>query len=76
MLRNEYTFGSDPELFIFNSKTKKVISAIDKIPGYKEKISETATKTYENINVKIDNLKETLKNKYIEDYGQEKYDQV
>ena len=36
MLRNEYTFGSDPELFIFNSKTKKVISAIDKIPGYKD----------------------------------------
>lgn len=35
MLRNKYTFGSDPELFIFNSKTKKVISAIDKIPGYK-----------------------------------------
>lgn len=36
MLRNEYTFGSDPELFIFNNKTKKVISAIDKIPGYKD----------------------------------------
>ena len=36
MLRSKYTFGSDPELFIFNNKTKKVISAIDKIPGYKD----------------------------------------
>lgn len=35
MLRN-YTFGSDPELFLFNTKTKKVVSAIDKIPGHKE----------------------------------------
>ena len=47
-----------------------------KIPGYKEKISETATKTYENIKEKVENLKETIKNKYIEDYGQDKYDQV
>lgn len=31
-----YTIGSDPELFIFNRKTKKVVSAIDKIPGYKD----------------------------------------
>lgn len=31
----KYTFGADPELFIFNSKTKKVVSAIDKIPGTK-----------------------------------------
>lgn len=31
-----YTFGSDPELFIFNTKTKKVVSAIDKIPGTKD----------------------------------------
>lgn len=36
MLRNVYTIGSDPELFLFNKKTKKVVSAIDKIPGYKE----------------------------------------
>ena len=34
MLR--YTIGSDPELFIVNVKTKKVVSAIDKIPGSKE----------------------------------------
>lgn len=32
-----YTIGSDPELFIFNRKTKKVVSAIDKIPGHKNK---------------------------------------
>lgn len=30
------TIGSDPELFVFNTKTKKVASAIDKIPGSKE----------------------------------------
>lgn len=35
-LNNLYTIGSDPELFLVNNKTKKVISAIDKIPGYKE----------------------------------------
>jgi hypothetical protein len=31
-----FTIGSDPELFVFNTKTKKVASAIDKIPGSKE----------------------------------------
>jgi hypothetical protein len=36
MLRNNYTIGSDPELFLFNKKTKKVVSAIEKIPGCKE----------------------------------------
>jgi hypothetical protein len=36
MLRNSYTIGSDPELFLFNKKTKKVVSAIEKIPGCKE----------------------------------------
>lgn len=35
-LYKKYTIGSDPELFIFNTKTKKVVSAIDKIPGTKE----------------------------------------
>ena len=39
-------------------------------------VKNKTTKTYENIKVKIDNLKETIKHKYIEDYGQEKYDQV
>lgn len=47
-----------------------------KVPGYKEKISETATKTYENVKEKVEDLKETIKNKYIEDYGQDKYEQV
>lgn len=56
---------------------EKIDSKIEaKIPGYKEKISNTATKTYENIKVKIADLKETIKNKYIEDYGQDRYDQV
>lgn len=36
MLNSRYTIGSDPELFIYNKKTKKVVSAIDKIPGYKD----------------------------------------
>ena len=31
-----YTIGSDPELFICNSKTNKIVSAIDKIPGHKD----------------------------------------
>lgn len=31
-----YTIGSDPELFICNNKTKKIVSAIDKIPGHKD----------------------------------------
>ena len=30
-----YTIGTDPELFLFNTKTQKVVSAIDKIPGCK-----------------------------------------
>ena len=34
-LGRDYTIGSDPELFIINTKTKKVVSAIDKIPGTK-----------------------------------------
>lgn len=36
MLNHRYTFGSDPELFVVNTKTNKVVSAIDKIPGSKE----------------------------------------
>lgn len=32
----KYSIGSDPELFLFNEKTQKVVSAIDKIPGSKE----------------------------------------
>lgn len=32
---SRFTIGSDPELFIFNTKTKKVVSAIDLIPGAK-----------------------------------------
>ena len=36
MLRYNYTFGADPELFLVNKKTGKVVSAIDKIPGCKQ----------------------------------------
>lgn len=35
LLSRLYTIGTDPELFLFNNKTQKVISAIDKIPGCK-----------------------------------------
>lgn len=35
-LDRDYTFGSDPELFLVNAKTGRVVSAIDKIPGHKE----------------------------------------
>lgn len=56
---------------------EKIDSKIEsKIPGYKEKISETATKSYEDIKTKISQLKEEIKNQYIEDYGQDKYAQV
>lgn len=36
MLERDYTFGSDPELFLVNAKTGRVVSAIDKIPGHKD----------------------------------------
>ena len=32
----DYTIGTDPELFLVNTKTQKVVSAINKIPGCKE----------------------------------------
>lgn len=32
---NKITVGADPELFIINEKTKKVVSAVGKIPGEK-----------------------------------------
>jgi hypothetical protein len=36
MLNIPYTIGSDPELFLFDTKTKKVVSAVDRIPGHKD----------------------------------------
>lgn len=35
MIFDNVTIGSDPEVFIYNTKTKKVVSAIDLIPGAK-----------------------------------------
>lgn len=35
MKLNNITIGADPELFIINEKTKKVVSAVGKIPGEK-----------------------------------------
>lgn len=37
MAISNITFGSDPELFIINKKTGKVVSAVGKIPGTKNK---------------------------------------
>lgn len=34
---NKFTIGADPELFIYNTKTKKVVSSIGLIPGEKDK---------------------------------------
>ena len=36
MLELAYTIGSDPELFLVDTKTKKVVSAIERIPGHKD----------------------------------------
>lgn len=35
-LNKSYTIGADPEIFLYNIKTKKIVSAIDKIPGQKD----------------------------------------
>lgn len=32
---NNYTIGADPELFIINTKTRKVVSSVGLIPGEK-----------------------------------------
>lgn len=53
-LSRSYTIGTDPELFLFNNKTQKVISAIEKIPGCK---AEPYTKDLpEGFGLQTDNI--------------------
>ena len=71
---NELTTSSKEKILdIYQDIDQKIET---KIPGYKQKIKDTTTKTYNNVKEKVSKLKEDIKNKYIEDYGQEKYDQV
>ena len=71
---NELTTSSKEKVLdIYQDIDQKIET---KIPGYKQKIKDTTTKTYNNVKEKVSKLKEDIKNKYIEDYGQEKYDQV
>lgn len=67
------------------SAKSQVITLYEKIdtkieasfPGYKEKIKQTSTKTYNDIKDKLVNLKASLANKYKEEIGEENYnDQV
>lgn len=52
---NNCTFGSDPELFIINTKTKKVVSSIGLIPG--EKNNPYRTKDMpKGCGIEIDNI--------------------
>lgn len=54
LLGRSYTIGTDPELFLFNNKTQKVISAIEKIPGCK---AEPYTKDLpEGFGLQTDNI--------------------
>lgn len=71
---DELTTEAKQQILLIYEKIDTKIES--KIPRYKEKIASTATKTYENIKSKAEELKEEIKNQYIEDYGQDKYDQV
>ena len=55
MLRNKYTFGSDPELFIVNTKTNKVVSSIGLIPGVKGE-AYRSPEMPEGYGLQIDNI--------------------
>lgn len=71
---NELTTSSKEKILdIYQDIDQKIET---KIPEYKQKIKDTTTKTYNNVKEKLNNLKEEIKNKYIEDYGQEGYNQV
>lgn len=71
---NELTTSSKEKILdIYQDIDQKIET---KIPGYKQRIKDTTTKTYNNVKEKLNNLKEEIKNKYIEDYGQEGYNQV
>ena len=67
-----------------DSAKEKVLDIYDKIdtkiesvfPNYKEDIASTSKDIYANIKKEITELKDKIKDKYIDEYGQEKYDNL
>lgn len=63
---------------------EKVLDIYDKIdtkiesvfPNYKEDIASTSKDVYANLKKEITELKDKIKDKYIDEYGQEKYDNL
>lgn len=63
---------------------EKVLDIYDKIdtkiesvfPNYKEDIASASKDVYANIKKEITELKDKIKDKYIDEYGQEKYDNL
>lgn len=52
---NQYTLGSDPELFIINTKTNKVVSSVGLIPGVKDE-PYRAEDMPDGFGIEIDNI--------------------
>lgn len=67
-----------------DSAKGKVLDIYDKIdtkiesvfPNYKEDIASTSKDVYANLKKEITELKDKIKDKYIDEYGQEKYDNL
>ncbi len=60
-------------LDIYETIDKKIESAF---PNYKENIASTSKDVYGNIKKEVEELRDKIKDKYIEEYGQESYDKV
>ena len=71
---NELTLASKEKILDIYEKIDQKIE--NKIPGYKDKIVDSASKTYSNLKERVFSLKNSIKNEYIEDYGYEKYEQL
>ena len=52
---NKFTLGADPELFIINSKTNKVVSSVGLIPGIKDNPYRAADMP-KGFGIEIDNI--------------------
>ena len=67
-----------------DASKEKVLDIYDKIdtkiesvfPNYKEDIASTSKDVYANLKKEITELKDKIKDKYIDEYGQEKYDNL
>ena len=67
-----------------DSAKEKVLDLYDKIdtkiesafPNYKENIASKSQDVYANLKKEITELKDKIKDKYIDEYGQEKYDNL